>query len=107
MLPGLARIGLAPLLIADIKSALEPMLVGFTAFCALLQAVLLMWMAGVSSLWRELRGRLLLVVLLVASVSLVVLYSLPEAVRLQAFNFMVLALCGLVLVVQPLPGQRP
>ena len=30
----------------------------------------------------------------------------PDAERWLLFNYLVLALCGLVLVLQPLPGQR-
>ena len=33
-------------------------------------------------------------------------YWQPDAARWLLFNYLVLALCGLVLVLQPLPGQR-
>ncbi|HCJ30224.1 MAG TPA: DUF4149 domain-containing protein, partial [Pseudomonas sp.] len=39
MLPALAKIGLAPLLIEEIAGSLRALLVGFAAFCAPLQRV--------------------------------------------------------------------
>ena len=61
---------------------------------------------GLSSLWRELRGQLLLIVLAMALAFFAVRYWQPDAARWLLFNYLVLALCGLVLVLQPLPGQR-
>lgn len=106
MLPALEKMGLAPLLIEEVNAALSPLLVGFAAFCVMLQGMVLAQAQGLSSLWHELRGQLLLVVLLMALVFFAVRHWLPDAERWLLFNYLVLALCGLVLVLQPLPGQR-
>lgn len=106
MLPALEKMGLAPLLIEEVSAALSPLLIGFAAFCVLVQGMVLAQAHGLPSLWRELRGQLLLIVLVMAVVFLAVRYWQPDAARWLLFNYLVLALCGLVLVLQPLPGQR-
>ncbi|AMR68775.1 MULTISPECIES: hypothetical protein [Pseudomonadaceae] len=106
MLPALEKMGLAPLLIEEVDAALSPLLIGFAAFCVLVQGMVLAQAHGLSSLWRELRGQLLLIVLAMALAFFAVRYWQPDAARWLLFNYLVLALCGLVLVLQPLPGQR-
>ena len=106
MLPTLEKMGLAPLLIEEVNAALSPLLIGFAAFCVVLQGMVLAQAQGMSSLWRELRGQLLLIVLVMAVVFFAVRQRQPDAARWLQFNYLVLALCGLVLVLQPLPRQR-
>jgi hypothetical protein len=106
MLPALEKMGFAPLLIEEVNAALSPLLIGFAAFCVVLQAMVLAQAQGLSSLWRELRGQLLLIVLVMAVAFFAVRHLQPDAERWLLFNYLVLALCGLVLVLQPLPGQR-
>ena len=106
MLPALEKMGLAPLLIEEVNAALSPLLIGFAAFCVLLQGMVLVQARGLSSLWRELRGQMLLLALLMVALFFAVRHWLPDAERWLLFNYLVLALCGLVLVLQPLPGQR-
>jgi hypothetical protein len=106
MLPTLEKMGLAPLLIEEVNAALSPLLIGFAAFCVVLQGMVLAQAQGLSSLWRELRGQLLLIVLVMAVVFFAVRQWQPDAAPWLQFNYLVLALCGLVLVLQPLPGQR-
>ena len=60
----------------------------------------------ISSLWRDIRGQLLLTVQILALVYLLVSYWLPEAFRWLIFNYLVLAFCGLLLVLQPVPGTE-
>lgn len=105
MLPALERIGLAPLLVETINAALSPLLIGFAGFCVVLQALVLTQAEGLASLWRDLRGQLLLVVLGMTLVFFAVRHWQPGAERWLLFNYMVVALCGLVLVLQPLPGR--
>ncbi len=106
MLPALEKMGFAPLLVNEVRTELNPLLIGFAAFCALLQAMVLIQAEGFSSLWGDMRGQLLLVVLLMAGAFFAVSHWQPGALRWLLFNYLVLALCGLVLVLQPLPGQR-
>ncbi|MCY1291184.1 hypothetical protein D9M68_316350 [compost metagenome] len=104
MLPALAKIGLAPLLIDEIANLLRPLLVGFTAFCAVLQLLVLWQAERLAGLWRDQRGQLLLAVLAMALVYFVARAVAPEALRWLVFNYLVLALCGILLVLQPVPG---
>lgn len=105
MLPALEKVGLAPLLVQSVADALTPLLVGFAGFCALLQALVLVTAQGFASLWREMRGQLLLTVLVMVTSYLLVQCLAPDAQRWLLFNYLVLALCGVLLVLQPVPGR--
>ncbi|MCQ2029247.1 DUF4149 domain-containing protein [Stutzerimonas zhaodongensis] len=108
MLPALAKIGLAPMLIDEIGNSLRPLLVGFAAFCVALQALVLVQLGGLRSLWEDLRGQLLLTVLLLAASHLAVRAGVVESPYWLVFSYLVIGLCGLVLVVQATPGrERP
>ena len=63
VLPVLGLIGLAPLLIDEIDGLLSVLLVGFAAACVTLQALVLVKAEGLESLWRDIRGQLLLMAL--------------------------------------------
>jgi len=103
MLPALGKIGLAPLLVEEIAGTLRPLLVGFAAFCAVLQAVVLMQAQGVRSLWCDVRGQLLLAVLLLAASHFAAGGQLLESARWLLFSYLVIGLCGLMLVLQEPP----
>ncbi|WP_421527258.1 MFS transporter [Pseudomonas brenneri] len=104
VLPVLGMIGLAPLLIDEIGGLLSTLLVGFAAACVTLQALVLIKAEGLGSLWRDMRGQLLLMALYACAMYCVVRMLLPEALRWQLFSYLVLGFSGLVLVVQPAPG---
>lgn len=106
VLPALAKIGLAPLLIEEIAASLRPLLVGFAAFCVLLQAVVLVQLSGYRSLWRDLRGQLLLSVLLLAISYFAVRAGVVESPYWLVFSYLVMGLCGLMLVLQVAPGRE-
>ncbi|MDY7563338.1 MFS transporter [Pseudomonas sp. 10B1] len=104
MLTVLDQTGLAPLLIDEVANLSGTLLVGFAAFCVALQMVVLVQAERFSSLWLDARGQLLMIATL-ASASHYVLYRwLPDAVRWQLVSYLVLALSGLLLVIQPVPG---
>jgi len=104
MLTVLDQTGLAPLLIDEVASLSGALLVGFAAFCASVQMVVLVQVERLSSLWLDIRGQLLVIAAL-ASASHYALYRwLPDAVRWQLLSYLVLALSGLLLVIQPVPG---
>ncbi|HCF5443233.1 TPA: DUF4149 domain-containing protein [Pseudomonas aeruginosa] len=105
VLPALAKTGLAPLLVETVAAALTPLLIGFAGFCAVLQALVLVSSHGPRSLWRDLRGQLLLAVALLCLVYFLVRGLAPEAVRWLLFNYLAVAMCGLLLVLQPVPGR--
>jgi len=105
LLPALSQLGLAPLLIDEVADGLRPLLVGFAAFCAVLQVLVLIAVEPLSSLWRDLRGQLLLAVLAVALAYFAVHQWLPRAQYWLLFGYLVLAFAGLLLVVQPVPER--
>ncbi|MBB4865133.1 hypothetical protein HNP46_004009 [Pseudomonas nitritireducens] len=105
VLPALDRIGLAPLLVETVADGLKPLLLGFAGFCVLLQALVLWQARGLAAFTRETRGQVLLTVLVMAAVYFVVRQVAPDAQRWLLFNYLVVALCGLLLVLQPAPGR--
>ncbi|OLF55814.1 MFS transporter [Pseudomonas chlororaphis] len=104
LLPVLDRIGLAPLLIEEIGSVLSMLLVGFSAVCVVLQMLVLVRAEGLASLWRDMRGQLLLMALYACAMYFVVRIGLPDAERWQLFSYLILGFSGLLLVLQPVPG---
>lgn len=106
VLPGLGQIGLAPLLIEEVSLTLSPLLVAFTAFCAVLQLMVLAHAQGVRGLLQDRRCQLLLAVLVLVLAYFVVRQWQPNAVRWLLFNYLLLAFSGVLLIAQPLPGQQ-
>ena len=106
VLPALAQLGLAPLLIEEIAAALTSLMIGLAACCVVLQLTVLVRFEHLASLWRDLRGQLMLTVLLIAASYFVVRQWWPDAQRWLLFSYMVMAFCGLLLVLQPVPARR-
>ena len=106
MLPALGKIGLAPMLIDEIANSLRPLLVGFAAFCVVLQAVVLIQLGGLRSLWEDLRGQLLLSILLLAASFFVVRAGVVQSLYWLVFSYLVIGMCGLILVLQAAPGRE-
>ena len=104
LLPVLGRIGLAPLLIDEIAGMLDALMVGFATACVIFQALVLVQAEGLASLWRDIRGQLLLMALYACAMYAATRIGWPDAVRWQVFSFLVLGFSGLVLVLQPVPG---
>lgn len=103
LLPALGQIGLAPLLIEEIGNMLSGLLVGFSAVCIALQVLVLVRAEGLASLWRDMRGQLLLMGLYACAMYFAVRIGLPDA-EWSLFSYLVLGFSGLVLVLQPVPG---
>ncbi|CAI8776897.1 MFS transporter [Pseudomonas sp. IT-P171] len=104
LLPVFGHIGLAPLLIDEIAGMLNSLMVGFAAACVIFQALVLVQAEGFASLWRDIRGQLLLMALYACAMYVAVRVGWPDAVRWQVFSYLVLGFSGLVLVLQPVPG---
>ena len=104
LLPVLGKIGLAPLLIDEIAGMLDALMVWFAAACVIFQALVLVQAEGLASLWRDIRGQLLLMALYACAMYAAVRIGWPDAVRWQVFSYLVLGFSGLVLVLQPVPG---
>lgn len=108
VLPTLERIGLAPLLVQEIGQGLRPLLMGFTAFCAAIQGGVLLTCIGIPSLWHDRRGHLLVAVMLLALGHLLAVAawgSSPGVGWWLSFSYLSAAICGLVLVIQDVPGK--
>lgn len=104
LLPVLGRIGLAPLLVDEIASVLYGVTVGIAAVCVVFQVLVLIQAEGLASLWRDIRGQLLLMALYACAMYFAVHVVWPEAVRWQIFSYLVLGFSGLLLVLQSVPG---
>ena len=94
VLPGLQSVGLMPQMVV------------ITLVCALIQAGLLANLRGLSTLWGERCGQLLLTVLVIALTLLASLALWPDALRWQLFSYLLLAFFGLLLVLQPAPRKH-
>ena len=105
LLPVLAQIGLAPLLVEEIGNTLEVLLVIFSAVCVFVQALVLARTEGVESIWRDLRGQLLLMALVGCALYIAGHSWLTEALRWQSFFYWLAGFSGLILVLQPIPGE--
>ena len=103
MLPALDRFGLAPMLIDDVAAFMRPLLVGFAAVCAGLQ-YLVAWSVLGRAVWRDQRGRLLLLIIVLAAVFFAA-DKLPRSEYWQLFGFLLLAFAGFVLILQPRPDE--
>lgn len=102
--PVLVQIELAPLLIDEISSMFEVLVVGFAAACVVFQALVLIQAEGLASLWRDFRGQVLMMALYACAMFVAVRVGWPDAQRWQVFSYLVLGFSGLVLVMQPVPG---
>ena len=105
LVPALGQIGLAPLLIDEIAGVLNALMVEFSAACVIFQALVLVKAEGLASLWRDIRGQLLLIALCACAMFFAVRLVWPDAVRWQVFSYLVLGFSGLVLVLQPVAGR--
>lgn len=107
VLPALGKIGLAPLLIQEVAGSLRPLLIGFAAFCAVLQLLVLVQVGGLRSIFKDVRGQLLVAVLALAGSYFVVQAGLVRFDFWLLFSYIIIALGGLMLVLQPAPGREP
>lgn len=105
LLPAVAKLGLAPLLVDEIGNSLRLLLVGLAAVCAALQLLVLVRAAGLRCLWRDMRGQLLLLVEVMAAGYLVTRLYWPDAGQWLLFGYLVMACSGLLLVLQSVPGS--
>ncbi len=105
LLPVLKQIGLAPLLVEEVASLMGGVLVALAGVGVLLQIGLLLRAQGLASLWRDMRGQLLLMALYACGMYFLVRYGVPQALRWQLFSYLILAFSGLVLVLQPAPQK--
>jgi hypothetical protein len=105
VLPGLREIGMAGLLVDEVSAQLKPLLVGFALVGGALQLLVLLQAEGITSCWRDFRGQLLMVVLVLAGAYFALLQWAPQAAWWMQFGYLLLAFCGLLLVLQAIPSS--
>ncbi|WAC45127.1 DUF4149 domain-containing protein [Pseudomonas sp. SL4(2022)] len=105
LLPAIGKMGLASLLVEEISNTLRPLLVGLSASCVAVQVLVLLRAGRLNSLWRDMRGQLLLIVAVMAGSYFAVRLLLPEPELWLMFSYLVMAFCGLLLVLQPVPDR--
>lgn len=105
VLPAIGQLGLAPLLVQEIADRLTPLLVALAAVCVGVQVAALLRGEGLSHLWRDIRGQLLLAVAGMALAYGLLLHFWPQAEYGLRFCYLAMACSGLLLVLQPVPGQ--
>lgn len=102
-LPALNQYGLAPMLIDDIAAVTRPLMVGLAGVCAGLQ-YLVAWSVLGATVWRDVRGKLLLVIMLLVA-AFFGARGLPQSDYWQLLSFLLLAFFGLILVFQSRPDE--
>lgn len=96
VLPVLQRVGLAPLLVDEVREALMPAMLALAAVCVLVQSLSLCLLQGLEALWRSGHGQLLLVAqLAIAAFFLLRLYW-PEQLYPVYLSYLLAAACGLL-----------
>lgn len=105
LLPALNQVGLAPFLVEDVSRVVASLLVAFAAVGSGVQVLVLVRAEGMTSLWRDARGQLLLMAVLACAVYFVLSTVFAGQLRWQLFCYLVLGLTGLLLVLQPVPGR--
>ncbi|MFF7710519.1 hypothetical protein [Pseudomonas sp. NPDC007930] len=102
--PALGLTGLAPLLLQDLIAQANVLLVGVAGFGIAVQCLALACAGGVRALREGARGPLLLISLLACLIYLALVLSGAQVGRVQVLSYAVLGVCGLLLVLQPVPG---
>jgi len=107
LLKALVHLGFASVLVQEVEQYTRSIVVGFALACVVLQLLVLVRVLPAKQLLKDIRGQLLLVALLLSSSFLLIQALLPSAQYWLAYSYIVLGLCGLLLVIQPVPMQRP
>jgi len=107
LLKALEKVGFASMLVQEVAMYTRPLLVGIALACVVLQLLVLKQTMPSRQLLKDLRGRLLLVAAGLA-VSYFVTQSLwPAAQYWLVYSYLAMGMCGLLLVIQPVPVVYP
>lgn len=106
VLPGIGKVGIAPLLVEEIRDLLVPLLLGFAACAVFLQMLVLVRACGLRSAFVDVRGQALVAVQLLIASHFIARAWLPDQAYWQVFSYLAVAMCGIVLVLQPAPGAE-
>ena len=107
LLKTLEKLGFASVLVQEVAQYTRPLLVGLALVCVLLQLLVLKQILPVKQLLKDIRGQLLLAVVVLAGSFFVTQALWSGAQYWLAYSYIAIGLCGLLLVIQPIPSQHP
>jgi hypothetical protein len=105
LLQALEKLGFASLLVQEVAHYTRPLLVGLALVCVLLQLLVLKQAMPVRQLVKDLRGQLLLAVLLLTCSFFLTQKIWPAAQYWLIYSYLAMGMCGVLLVLQPIPGR--
>lgn len=107
LLKALEKIGFASLLIQEVALYTRPLLVGLALVCVLLQLWVLKQTLSFKGLFKDTRGQLLLLAMALACSFFITQRLWPNAQYWLVYSYLALGMCGLLLVIQPVPMRHP
>ncbi len=105
LLKVLEKLGFASLLVQEVAQFTRPLLIGLALVCVLLQLLVLKQTMSVRQLFRDLRGQLLLATLVLSVSFFITQAFLPAAQYWLVYSYLAMGMCGLLLVLQPIPER--
>ena len=106
LLKVLEKLGFASLLVQEVAQYTRPLLIGLALVCVLLQFCVLMQTMPTKQLLKDIRGQLLLGVILLGSSFFITRAFWPAAQYWLVYSYLAVGMCGLLLVLQPIPGRQ-
>lgn len=106
LLKALENLGFASMLVQEVVLYMRPLLVGLALVCMLLQLLVLKQILSVKQLCRDLRGQLLLAGVGLSCSFFITQTFWPSAQYWLLYSYLAMAMCGLLLVIQPVPRQH-
>lgn len=103
----LEKLGFASVLVQEVVYYMRPLLVGLALICVLLQLLVLKQTMPARQLYKDMRGQLLLVSIGLSCSFFITQKFWPAAQYWLLYSYLALAMCGLLLVIQPVPQQQP
>lgn len=105
LLKVLEKLGFASLLVHEVAQFTRPLLIGLALVGVLLQLLVLKQTMSLKYLLKDLRGQLLLVALLLSVSFFITQKFWPAAQYWLVYSYLAVGMCGLLLVLQPIPGR--
>ena len=105
LLQALKKLGFASLLVQEVAQYMRPLLIGLALVCVLLQLLVLKQALPMRQLIKDLRGQLLLAVLLLACSFFLTQSVWPAAQYWLVYSYLAVGMCGVLWVLQPNPGR--
>ncbi len=106
LLKVLEKLGFASLLVQEVAQYARPLLVGLALVCVLLQLLVLKQTMPFKQMLKDSRGQLLLAALILSSSFFMSREFWPAAQYWLVYSYLAVGMCGLLLVLQPIPGRQ-